>query len=136
MVKKRILGFLCGTVILACSATVSADTITFDVTVNKDKVNEDNYSRKVNKAGGTVYENRFYVTPTSFPIPNQVQAFSRQENNVNKTSYPCTLKPGNENITLSNPYVGNDAPAYQIYRLHAYFGGRSGSARVLGRFTP
>ncbi|MEF2879376.1 MAG: hypothetical protein U0N90_13255 [Blautia sp.] len=134
--KKRLLGILVGAMIIGNTLSVYADTITFDVTVNAEKFNEDNYSRKVNKSGGAAYENRFYVTPTSFPIRNIVNAYSRQENNINKTSYPCSLKPGKENITMSNPYVGDDAPANQIYRLHAYFGGDTGSARVLGRFTP
>lgn len=133
--KKRLIGAIVGIMLVANSVAVHADTITFDVTVNKAEINEDNYSRKVNKAGGSAYENRFYVTPTSFPVRNVVNVYSRQENNVNCTSYARSLEPGKENITVSNPYVG-DAPAYQIYRLHAYFGGNSGSARVLGRFTP
>lgn len=133
--KKRLLGILVGAMIIGNTLSVYADTITFDVTVNAEKFNEDNYSRKVNKSGGAAYENRFYVTPTSFPIRNIVNVYSRQENNLDLTSYPRSLKPGEENISVSNPYLG-DAPAYEIYRLHAYFGGSSGSARVLGRFTP
>ena len=133
--RKKIIGMLIGIMALTSSLSVYADTITFDVTVNKNQINEDNYSRKVYKSGGAAYENRFYVTPTSFPIRNIVNVYSRQENNLDLTSYPPSLKPGEENITVSNPYLG-DAPAYEIYRLHAYFGGSSGSARVLGRFTP
>lgn len=133
--KKMKICILMVMLILGSSFSVYADTITFNVTVNKDKVNEDNYSRKVSKAGGTSYENRYYVTPTSFPIRDTVHVFSRQEDNVNCTSYPCSLVPGKENITLNNPYTG-DAPSGKMYRLHAYFGGKSGSAQVLGRFTP
>lgn len=132
--KKKFFGmvFLC---MFLMGATVYADTITFDVTVNKSGVNEDNYSRKVNKGCGSVYENRYYVTPKEFVIRDKVQVFSRQEDNVNKTSYPCTLAPGKENVTLSNPYTGT-APCGVLYRLRAYFGGTSGSARVKGNFTP
>ena len=64
--RKKIIGMLIGIMALTSSLSVYADTITFDVTVNKNQINEDNYSRKVYKSGGAAYENRFYVTPTSF----------------------------------------------------------------------
>lgn len=115
--------------------TTCSAAINFDVTVNKAKKNEDNYSKKVTKNGGSMYENRFYVTPKKFIIKDKVNVFSRQEDNVNCTSYPRQLAPSEVNKTVSNPYLGN-APANKIYRLHAYFGGSVGSARVQGSFSP
>lgn len=114
---------------------VFAAGIDFDVTVNKDKINEDNYSRKITKNGGSKYENRFYVTAKQFIIRDTIQCYSLQEDDRTMTSYPRTLKPGMEYETKSNPYVGN-APANKIYRMHSYFGGSVGSCRLKGTFCP
>ena len=133
--KKRLIGILAGMMILANSTTAFAETIDFIVTVNKEQYNEDNYSRKAAKAGGSLHENRFYVTPKEFLTRNNVNVYSRQEEDPSCTSYARQLIPGKENITVSNPYLG-DAPAGKYYRLRAYFGGTSGSACVRGRYTP
>lgn len=133
--KKRLIGILAGMMILANSTTAFAETIDFIVTVNKEQSNEDNYSKKAAKAGGSLYENRFYVTPKTFLIRDNVNVYSRQEDDPACTSYARQLIPGQENVTVSNPYLSN-APAGKYYRLHAYFGGSIGSASVRGRYTP
>lgn len=133
--KKRLIGILAGMMILANSTTAFAETMDFIVTVNKEQSNEDNYSKKTWKAGGAQYENRFYVTPKEFLIRDKVNVYSRQVNSPQYSSYARQLIPGKENVTVSNPYLG-DAPAGEYYRLHAYFGGTTGSACVRGRYTP
>ena len=133
--KKMILSVLIAVMLLGASLPVKAETMSFVVTVNKKGVGEDNVSKKTQKAGGSRYENRFYVTVTKFEIKNTINLYSRQVTDINMTSYPCQFKASETNKTKNNPNVG-DAPFGKKYRLHAYFGGKSGTAKARGRFTP
>lgn len=139
--KKKtflILGLLL-CLVFAFGITSQATTITFDVTVTKNRPYPDPLSRRAIKSDD---EERFYVTPTSFSNTGEIRGFSRTvddyDNTVQEaTSYACALKSNAVNVRCYNPYLG-PVPKGLYCCLETYWGNSSvtNTLRVQGRYTP
>ena len=125
--------------VFAFGITGRAETSKFDVTVTKNKPYPDPLSKRTIKGD---YENRFYVTPTSFSNTGEIRGFSRTVDDYKgtskeATSYACALKSNAVNVRCDNPYLGS-APKGLYCCLETYWGNSSvtNTLRVQGRYTP
>ena len=118
---------------------VKADTVSFDITVNSKTAgaSTDPYSKKTLKAGGSAYENKFYVTAKSVSNDKSICVFSVRVKKPEVTSEPIKINKSVVNKTKSSIYDSKKAPANEYYRLNSYLApGSSGKVRVKGRYTP
>lgn len=116
----------------------SADTVAFDITVNSQTAgaSTDPYSKRVLKAGGSAYENKYYVTPTSASNSTSICVFSIRVKKPELTSEPIKIGKSNLNRTKSSIYDGK-ANANVYYHLNSYLAASStGKVRIKGRYTP
>jgi hypothetical protein len=120
--------------VLGIGIKASADTIDFNVTVNKSTTNEDPLSKKVTKStDGDTY---FYVTPSYFSSTGNIKVRSINKSTPSIRSSYYSVSSGSINVTNKHAY-GVSAPGNVYYYMEADF--QSGSAsklNVKGRYTP
>ncbi len=121
--------------------TMQAETTTFTLTVNDSGANEDNISKRTLKSH-SAYENKFYVTPTSFAVDrggSGAIGVSSVElgNPINKSQEIVfsTLDP--LNVTKTQTYSPVTPLPGEYYYLKARMAGGAGyMVNMKGRYTP
>ena len=117
---------------------VSAATTNFTLTVTRNGQNQDPISKRTEKAGGSKYEKKFYVTNETFTGIGDMRVTSINLNNSKIVSKPKTINQKTKGVHDS---WGTDyktiAPSNQYYFLKAeYASGLGNSLNATGRYTP
>lgn len=111
-----------------------AETIDFNVTVNRDVVNKDPYSRKAVKKDA---DDRFYVTPTYFSHVATIKVRSVYTGDVNQSSKLMELKSVYINSTRKFFYGGCAVhPGSYYYMQSTFHSGGNDEINIKGRYTP
>lgn len=135
--KKRIVRFmaLCFCCcMLFTGVSAKADTIDFDVTVNKSTTNVDPLSRKALK--NTDGDNYFYVRPTYFSATGNIKVRSVNHTSPSIRSKYYTISSGSVNVVKKYAY-GSNVPGGQNYYMESDFGAATISTmRMKGKYTP
>lgn len=120
--------------------TASAETRDYDITVTRSGSNQDPYSYKTNKAGGSSWDNYAYVRNSSFSGTGTIGFLSA------KTDYGTPLLVVAGPIAHSDRTIGTSknaaytstAPANKYYTLQGQYqtGSQSSTLRIKGKYTP
>lgn len=133
-IKKIICSLVLGTSLLGIGTTAYADTTNFTLTLTRSGANEDNISKRTIKAGGSSWENRFYVTPTYYSNVGSIYArsFKLYEEGVNSETVILDQRG-----TYSDKYKSYARPnAYYFLRGSYRSSSNNNSINVQGRYTP
>ena len=135
---KKMLMTMMAVIMLCCTcATVShADTTYFTLTLTETGKNQDSMSKKTNKAGGSAYERKSYVTATFFSNPGKVLVKSKKYNTPSVCTGFMTLTDSDRR-TVSSAY--NQYPEQnKYYYLQGEYRNSvcNGKITVKGRYTP
>lgn len=139
--SKKVKKVVCSLALVGCllgkSAIAYADTTYFTLTVTRSGANQDNLSKRTRKAGGSAYENKFYVTPTGYAGSGIITVESIQLHNSSVFSYPIPIKTDASSRTHSESYRTYATPG-KYYYLEGIFGhsNPSSTLNLRGRYTP
>lgn len=116
----------------APTITAMAETTNFNITVGLGK--QDPKSKRTKKAGGSKFENRFYVTITSMtPHAGAVNVWSNALDETVRSS-PILARRGSKGIgTFYNGYA---EPGKYYYMNSSYALSPSIQVNATGRYTP
>lgn len=120
--------------IMGTEVPAFAQTVNFNITVTKDKKNQDPISKRAVKADK---EQNFYVTATGFSATGSIRARSRRIAG-GVVSNDVVLISGAVNTKKSAAYTSTATSGDNYYMEAEYLTGpsSSNSLNVLGRYTP
>jgi len=131
IIKCMILGFYLS---MLMGTVVSAETITFDIRVNRNITNVDPLSRRAYKTDDG--DDCFYVTPTYFSCTGNIKVRSVNYSSPSIRSPYKTISSGSVDV-WDYYYYNCYAPGGCDYYLEADYGSAStDSMRMMGRYTP
>lgn len=136
---KKVIMVLTALVALFCvdATTIFADTnpYYFDLLTNA----RTDLTKRTQKAGGSLYESKYYVTPTYFSANQNYKVEPYRivaEKDHRLVGGKVTIYWSNVDIGKSYAYSGS-CPANYYYYLKAYYvDGPAKSIHVEGRYTP
>lgn len=133
--KKLLSSIAISTCLLSTGVVAFAETVSFSITAGRYDTNIVS-SRSAQKAGGSNYENKFYVTPTS-STGGFMNVWSRQNYNSNVQSSDAGLDSRRLNVRQEGTYL-RYASSGVNYSLHGKNGTTTGGRPVnfQGRYTP
>lgn len=117
---------------------VRAATTSFTLTVTRDGQNQDPKSKRTEKAGGSKWKNRYYVTNETFDGLGtiKVKSINLNDSSITSNSKELNLSTKGVRDTEGTEYK-TTAPSNQYYYLKAVYGsGLSKSLNATGRYTP
>lgn len=121
-----------------CAIPVRAATTSFTLTVTRDGQNQDPKSKRTEKAGGSKWENKYYVTNETFDGFGTIKVTSINLEDSKIASYPKTINLKTTGVQdKEGTKYKTVAPKNQYYYLKAeYSSGLSKSLNATGRYTP
>lgn len=138
--KKHFAGIIgaCMLVFMLCclEMTAYAATSSFSLTVTRTGYDQDAKSKKTLKAGGALYENKFYATAQTFNRTGRMQVRSVQyKNKVLCTDWNTFDSSGTKKV---RDYYNSIAKDGKYYYLQGAYSSSSNnySLTVTGRYTP
>lgn len=131
--KKLVCLALVGTSIASTSLVAFAATTDFNVTVGNSST--DTKSKRTLKAGGSSYENKFYVTVNSMTPSGMNVYVSSHILEGPITSNEILVNSGTRGASAS--YRNTTAAPYEVYYyMDSRMSGPGGDANMTGRYTP
>lgn len=137
--KKILATSLCMIMLISTGIIAHADTTDFTLTVNKSGYQQDNLSKRTEKAGGSNYENKCYVRATGFTGTGTVYVQSIQiDNSAIHSQSEIALGSASSVGVLKGMNYNQYAPSGKYYYLQGRFGASASgnTLNVVGRYTP
>ncbi|MDE7322428.1 MAG: hypothetical protein K2N73_06785 [Lachnospiraceae bacterium] len=137
---KKFFAFgLCMIMLLSTGILAHAETKEFTLTVNSSGYQQDNLSKRTLKAGGSDYENRWYVRATGFVGTGTVYVQSIKLNDTSVHSNKEIALGSASSVGVRKDEAYNKyAPSGEYYYLQGRFGASASgdTLNVVGRYTP